>query len=105
MLTFDDMNVSEPLRIYDKQVDEHAAQVPFADSLESFRMTVREGDIVVPRVPASQPLRQECDHFLDCIESGAAPMSGGPEGISVVRTLDALSRSMADSGREAPVGA
>ncbi len=104
MLTFDDVNASEPLRIYDKQVDEEAAQVPFADSFASFRMTVREGDIVVPRVPTSQPLQQECDHFLDCIQNGEAPMSGGPEGISVVRTLDAISRSMAGRGREAQVG-
>ncbi len=104
MLTFDDVNASEPLRIYDKQVDEEAAQVPFADSFASFRMTVREGDIVVPRVPASQPLQQECDHFLDCIQNGEAPMSGGPEGISVVRALDAISRSMAGRGREAQVG-
>ncbi|MCP4036621.1 MAG: Gfo/Idh/MocA family oxidoreductase [bacterium] len=104
MLTFDDVNASEPLRIYDKQVDEQTAQVPFVDSLESFRMTVREGDIVVPRVPMSQPLKQECDHFLDCLEGGLAPMSGGPEGIAVVRALDAISRSMADKGREAEVG-
>ncbi|MCP5043250.1 MAG: Gfo/Idh/MocA family oxidoreductase [bacterium] len=104
MLTFDDVNASEPLRIYDKQVDEQTAQVPFVDSLESFRMTVREGDIVVPRVPMSQPLKQECDHFLDCLDGGLAPMSGGPEGIAVVRALDAISRSMADKGREAEVG-
>ncbi len=104
MLTFDDVNTGEPLRIYDKQVDEQTAQVPFVDSFASFRMTVREGDIVVPRVPMSQPLKQECDHFLDCVENGETPMSGGPEGISVVRTLDAISRSMADRGREALVG-
>lgn len=104
MLTFDDVNPSEPLRIYDKQVDELAAQVPFVDSLESFRMTVREGDIVVPRVAMSQPLKQECDHFLDCLEGRLKPMSGGPEGIAVVRALEAIARSMADRGREVEVG-
>ena len=67
-------------------------------------MTVREGDIVVPRVPISQPLKQECEHFLDSLEGNAAPMSGGAEGVAVVRALDAIARSMSDRGREADVG-
>lgn len=103
MLTFDDVNTAEPLRIYDKHVDEQAAQVPFADSFASFRMTVSEGDIMVPRVPMSQPLRQECEHFLDCIANGEPPMSGGAEGIAVVKALDAIARSMAERGREVEV--
>ena len=73
------------------------------DSFSSFRMIVREGDIVVPRVPMSQPLKRECEHFLDCIETSSPPLSGGPEGISVVRALDAITRSMRDKGRETPV--
>jgi predicted dehydrogenase len=100
MLTFDDVNPSEPLRIYDKQVGDELAQVPFVDSYSSFRMIVREGDITVPRVELSQPLQTECNHFLDCISEGKTPLSGGPEGISVVRTLDALSRSISEKGRE-----
>lgn len=103
MLTFDDVQQSEPLRIYDKHVDDELAQVPFVDSFSSFRMIVREGDIVVPRVPMSQPLKRECDHFLDCIEDSSAPMSGGSEGIAVVQVLDAISRSMRDRGRETAV--
>lgn len=103
MLTFDDMQQSEPLRIYNKHVDEEVAQVPFADSLSSFRMTVFEGDISIPRVPMNQPLKTECEHFLDCIENASVPMSGGREGISVVKTLVAISRSMADKGLETAV--
>jgi len=103
MLTFDDVQQSEPLRIYDKHVDDEVAQVPFVDSFSSFRMIVREGDIVVPRVPLSQPLKRECEHFIDCIENSSPPMSGGPEGIAVVMVLDAISRSMRDKGREAAV--
>jgi predicted dehydrogenase len=105
MLTFDDVQQSEPLRIYDKHVDDELAQVPFVDSFSSFRMIVREGDIVVPRVPMSQPLKRECDHFLDCIRDSSAPMSGGSEGIAVVQVLDAISRSMRDQGRETAVEA
>lgn len=100
MLTFDDINPSEPLRIYDKQVDDERAQVPFVDSFSSFRMIVREGDIIVPRVPLSQPLQNECEHFLDCVTKGETPLSGGPEGVAVVRALDAITRSLNEKGRE-----
>jgi predicted dehydrogenase len=104
MLTFDDVSLTEPLRIYDKQVSEERRHPAFVDSFATFRMVVREGDISVPKVPASQPLRNECDHFLDCIESGDVPITDGREGLAVVRTLDAISRSIKDRGREVRIG-
>ncbi len=100
MLTFDDIHLSEPLRIYDKHVGEELAQQRYVDSFSSFRMAIREGDIMVPRVSASQPLKNECEHFLDCVISGEAPLSGGAEGVSVVRALEALTRSLEEKGRE-----
>ncbi|MFP6623727.1 MAG: Gfo/Idh/MocA family oxidoreductase [Myxococcota bacterium] len=103
MLTFDDISLTEPLRIYDKQVSEERSHPALVDSFATFRMVVRDGDISVPKVPASQPLRNECDHFLDCIESGGVPITDGREGLAVVRTLDAISRSIADGGREVRV--
>ena len=103
MLTFDDISLTEPLRIYDKQVSEERSQPALVDSFETFRMVVRDGDISVPKVPASQPLRNECDHFLECIENGGVPITDGRDGLAVVRTLDAISRSIADAGREVRV--
>jgi len=103
MLTFDDMNMSEPLRIYDKQVMEDRTEASFVDSFTSFRMSVREGDVLVPRVRMSEPLRTECEHFLDCVSSGDAPLSGGAEGLAVVRVLDAIASSLAEGGREIEV--
>lgn len=104
MLTFDDISLTEPLRIYDKQVSEERSHPAFVDSFATFRMGVRDGDISVPKVPASQPLRNECDHFLDCIESGDVPLTDGREGLAVVRTLDAINRSIQDGGSEVRIG-
>ena len=104
MLTFDDMSLTEPLRIYDKQVSKERSHPSFVDSFATFRMVVREGDISVPKVPASQPLRTECDHFLDCIGTGDTPITDGREGLAVVRTLDAINRSLRERGREVRVG-
>lgn len=101
MLTFDDMNLSEPLRLYDKQVTDQRSP-GFIDTFASFRTSIREGDILIPRVTTNEPLRAECDHFLECIATGARPLSDGWSGAAAVRVLAALERSMRNGGsREA----
>ena len=103
MLTFDDMNLAEPLRLYDKQVTDDRTAPAYVDSFASFRASVREGDITIPRVALGEPLKAECDEFLACVSSGASPLSGGREGLAVVRALEALERSARNRGREEPV--
>jgi predicted dehydrogenase len=102
MLTFDDMNLSEPVRLYDKQVTERRTP-GFIDTFASFRTSIREGDILIPRVGASEPLRTECDHFLDCVATGTQPLADGKSGAAVVRVLEALDRSLRNGGRREDV--
>jgi predicted dehydrogenase len=103
MLTFDDISLSEPLRLYDKQVSEERSQPHLIDSFSSFRMSVRDGDVHIPKVAMSEPLKNECEHFLDCIRDGTEPLSGPREGLGVVRTLEAIGRSLDQRGREVEV--
>lgn len=103
MLTYDDMNLGEPIRIYDKQVTEETVKPGFVDNFASFRASVYEGEVRIPRVRMGEPLRNECEHFLDCIEQGKAPLTGGPEALAVVETLAAMDRSMSNKGHEEPV--
>jgi predicted dehydrogenase len=103
MLTFDDMNIMEPLRIYDKRVSDQATVPEVVDTFASFRASIRDGDITIPKVSTGEPLRNECEHFLDCIRSGKPPLVGGTEGAAVVRALEAIDRSMRDHGREQAV--
>jgi predicted dehydrogenase len=105
MLTFDDMNLSEPIRIYDKRVTDEVVSPSFIDTFASFRASVREGDITIPKVAMGEPLKTECDHFLDCVEFGKAPLTGGRDGLAVVDTLEAIERSVAGGGREEPLEA
>jgi predicted dehydrogenase len=102
MLTFDDMNLDEPLRIYDKEIND-VRTGPYADSFASFRASVRKGNVTVPKVPLGEPLATECAHFLECIVTGKQPFSGGREGIGVVSALEAMQRSMRAGGREEQV--
>ena len=100
MLTFDDTSFTEPLRLYDKQVTDTRIRPGFIDTFASFRASVRDGDITIPKVAAGEPLKIECDHFLDCIRGNAKPLTDGRAGVAVVRTLEAIARSVKNRGRE-----
>lgn len=103
MLTFDDMNLNEPLRIYDKQVTDERSRPGYVDTFASFRASIRDGDITIPKVATGEPLRAECDHFLACVQAGSRPISGASEGTAVVRVLEAMDRSIRNVGREETV--
>lgn len=103
MLTFDDMNLGEPLRIFDKGVTEERTTPGYIDTFASFRSSVREGAITIPRVATGEPLQVECDHFVECILAGAQPLTGGREGLAVVRAVAAIERSMVNQGQEEKV--
>ena len=56
-------------------------------------------DVFVPPCPYPEPLRVECEHFVDCALGGETPATGGAQGLDVVRVLEAAERSMAEGGR------
>ncbi len=93
MAIFDDMSSTEKLRIFDQ-----GASAPSYSSYGE-AITLRWGDIVSPRLDMREPLRLECEHFLDSIRSGTAPRSDGRAGLAVVRVLDAAERSLAAGGQ------
>ncbi|HMD57335.1 MAG TPA: Gfo/Idh/MocA family oxidoreductase [Solirubrobacteraceae bacterium] len=90
MATFDDMLIEGKLTIYDKGFDE--------DTRSWGEYIARSGDIFSPRIPNLEPLRIECEHFIDCIRTGAQPRSDGNSGLRVVRVLEALQRSLEEAG-------
>ncbi|MGZ4174447.1 MAG: Gfo/Idh/MocA family protein, partial [Solirubrobacteraceae bacterium] len=52
-----------------------------------------------PRIPNVEPLRLECEHFVECVRTGTQPRSGGASGLRVVRVLEQLQRSLDASAR------
>jgi len=103
MLTFDDMNLTEPVRIYDKEPSAVQVSPTYADSFASFQASIRKGDVTVPKVVIGEPLALQCAHFLECIATGKQPFTGAREGIAVVRALEAIQRSIRAGGREEQV--
>jgi predicted dehydrogenase len=86
MATFDDMLIEGKLTVYDKGFDE--------DTSSWGEYIARSGDTFSPRIPNREPLRLECEHFIECIRTGATPRSDGNSGLRVVRVLEALQRSL-----------
>lgn len=93
MVVFDDMAPREKLRIYDKGVDRKEAFVSAAESL-----TLREGDISIPRIPGGEPLPIELAHFVRVARGAAPERTDAVDGVRVVRVLEAASRSLAAGG-------
>jgi predicted dehydrogenase len=92
MATFDDMLVEGKLAVYDKGFDE--------DTRSWGEYITRSGEIFSPHISNAEPLRIECEHFVECIRTGATPRSDGNSGLRVVRVLEQLQHSL-----EAPGGA
>jgi predicted dehydrogenase len=91
MATFDDMDLERKVTVYDKGFDQHAGSYG--------EYITRSGDIWSPQIPNREPLRIECEHFVECVRTGATPRSDGESGLRVVRVLEALQRRLDDSRR------
>lgn len=97
MLVYDDVSSLEKIRIYDKGVTVQ----PHYDTFGEFQLSYRFGNIFIPKLDDSEPLKNACQHFADCIRNGAEPRTGGKPGLNVVRVIEAANESLRNSG--APV--
>ncbi len=101
MATLDDMAMERKLTIYDKGFDPGPQESSFGGDRE---YVTRSAGIFSPPIPGGEPLRIECQHFIDCINDGATPRSDGQSGARVVRVLEALQSSLDAGGASQPVG-
>jgi predicted dehydrogenase len=86
MATFDDMELERKVTVYDKGFDQ--------DVRSYGEYITRAGDIHSPAIGNREPLRIECEHFVECIREGRTPRSDGEAGLRVVRVLEELQRSL-----------
>ncbi len=93
MAVYDDVS-DERLKIYDKGV--MPDKLP--DAYGEFKLITRGGDIYIPKLDTTEPLRAECAHFVECIRTGKTPTSDGLDGYGVVQILEAAQQSMDSDG-------
>jgi predicted dehydrogenase len=92
MIVYDDVDPEAKLKIYDKGVYKRGA------AFGEFQLKVHSGDIYIPRIDLTEPLRNECRHFVECVRDHREPQSGAESGLKVVRVLEAAQRSLEQNG-------
>jgi predicted dehydrogenase len=94
MVVFDDMETDRKVTIYDKSVS-----LPRSTDSYGEYVNVRFGDISIPHIANDEPLRLECQEFVDAIRESREPRCGGREGLAVVEVLGAMQASLEAGGR------
>jgi predicted dehydrogenase len=90
MIVYDDVTQLEKIRVFDARVE----TPPHYDTFAEFQYAYHYGDVYAPYVKQEEPLKSECQHFLDCIKNGNTPLSDGKNGLDLVRILEASSKSL-----------
>ncbi len=94
MIVYDDVAQLDKLKIFDARVE----TPPHYDTFADFHYAYHYGDVYIPYIKQEEPLKVECQHFLDCINRKAQPLTSGEQGMELVRILEAASRSLKQSG-------
>ena len=92
MAVFDDTSPDQKLIIFDKGVLPPEA-VSYAEGVR-----IRTGDIRIPALRMHEPLRRECEAFIEAVRTREAPVADGRSGLAVVRALAAGQRSLGEHG-------
>jgi hypothetical protein len=94
MIVYDDVSPLEKIRIFDARGE----RPPHYDTFAEFHYAYHYGDVYVPYIKQEEPLKNECQHFLDCIRHGTQPLTDGKDGLELVRILEASTESLKRGG-------
>jgi predicted dehydrogenase len=93
MIVFDDTLPAYKVTVHDKGFRLNHKLDSYADWI-----TMTQGDMVIPKLDATEPLLKEARHFVDCIRKGTRPISDGTSGTINVAVLEHGQRSL-ETGR------
>ena len=93
-VVFDDLENVERVKVFEKGVTREDEPGNYGE----FRLLMRDGDIISPRVDNAEPLKEEIIHFLECVKDGRRPSSDGLTGLEVVKVMLAADESIRQNG-------
>ena len=94
MIVYDDVEATEKIKVYDKGITINGTP----EKAHELRIGYRAGDMWAPHLSATEALQTEAKHFIDCVCTGASPISNGVTGLRVIEILEAASQSIAARG-------
>jgi predicted dehydrogenase len=98
MLVYNDIAENKVV-IYNKGVE----IPPYSVTEAEFRASYRHGEEVVYPLNWREPLRIECEHFIECIRTGSEPLSSSMDGLRILKVLESAQRSLSNGGVELKV--
>jgi len=97
-IVFDDLSTVDRVRIFEKGVRaEPVAEPQEIDTYGEFRLRVHDGDIISPRIETNEPLKEMCAHFIECLQTGATPITSGVDGLDVVKVLVTIDEALSSN--------
>ena len=98
MVVYDDVSPDAKIRLYDKGVDRKPGNgLGSYATFGEFQLLLRAGDLLIPKIRFTEPLRAECQAFVDAIRTGEPPLADGRNGLAVVEVLEAADRAMKET--------
>lgn len=100
MLIYDDTSSDMKIRIYDKGIDQKniSEKLSEYENFGQFQFIQRAGDILIPKIDFTEPLREEVSHFIECIRQDKVPITGGRWSSEIVNILAAGQKSLENKG-------
>ncbi len=98
MAIYNDVSTDQPLWMVDSGVARDQSLGEY-ESVSDFQWRTRSGDIVIPRIQMSEPLRSEIEAFGRSARDGEAVPTDGRHGLEVVKVLSAIAESALRDGR------
>ncbi len=95
MVTWDDLDLSTPVAIFDRGVNINPEPHDYGEFL---RISMWDGDVRLPKIDMTEPLRAQCSHFLRAVATGTIDRSDGRFSRGVVRVLQAANESIQNKG-------
>ncbi len=96
MVLWDDLDDLGPIKLYDKHVEKTNV---YYETYGEFRLLSQEGGITIPKIELREPLKNQGQYFIDCIERGVLPeVADAGKGKDVVKTLAAIQKSIEENG-------
>jgi predicted dehydrogenase len=94
MIIYDDVESEGKIKIYDKGVRRQTPEQEYGE----FQIRLHDGDIHIPKIRFTEPLADECRHFIECCRTRKQPETDGKDGLAVVAALEAAQVSLRRGG-------
>lgn len=102
MIVYDDTSSDAKLKIFEKGFDKVVSPktIPGYEDYGEFQLQLRDGDCIIPKLDFKEPLREECDHFIECILKDKRPLTDGRHAAEIVRIIETAYKSMRNNSKK-----